>query len=171
MPATRGPIPKRTELRRRTNAPKTGEETTKVAAGADPEPMEPDEDWHPVAINWYLGLADSGQHVFYEQSDWDTAYIVAENISRLLKPVFVGMEQRYNASTDNLEVKARFVSQPMKGADLSALLKAMGDLLVTEGARRRMRLELQRDIDPAEHVQTPGEAQVYDIRNRLTQQG
>lgn len=137
---SRGPIPKRSDQRRRRNASNKVE----TAPGAAEVPIPaPDEDWHPIAIQWYESLAESGESVFYEPSDWATAYIIAESISRDLLPQFVGS----NPITGNDIVR----SIPMKGANLAAYLKAMNNLMVTEGDRRRYRLELERgDPDTSE---------------------
>jgi hypothetical protein len=92
-----------------------------------------------VALQWYLALSESGQQQFYEPSDWATAYLIAESISRDLNPQFVGFAQTSRDTTE-----PEYAKIPLKGASLGAYLKAMGDLLTTEGARRRASLELQR---------------------------
>lgn len=193
----RGPVPKPSSTRRRTNKPvipvktaprgakaaakpemqsakkaveavakKAPRKTTKKAA-APVEALEvevpivgphiPDPEWHPVAVRWYESLSASGQSEFYEPSDWATAYLIAESISRDLRPQVVG-------TTPGGEILRSTI--PMKGASLSAYLKAMTDLLVTEGARRRVSVELQKGpkVDPdAERAA----ATVTDIRSRL----
>lgn len=138
MVASRGPVSKRSEERIRTNAPDDGIEITKSAGAAVVEVPAPDEDWHAVAYDWYLSLDESGQSRFYEPSDWMTAYILAEQLSRLLNPRPTGM-----FGQDMKEI-------PMSGSDLSGLLKGMASLMVTEGDRRRMRLELTRAPDEGE---------------------
>lgn len=121
--AARGPIPKRATDRRRLNKPAPGEEITKAPGAKKVTIPRADRSWHKVARTWYQSLAKSGQSKFYEPSDWATAFLIAESLSR--------------------ELNARaFI--PLKGASLSAYLKAMSSLLVTEGDRRRARLELQR---------------------------
>lgn len=176
MSATRGPVPQRTELRRRTNAPEDGMEVTKGRSGGEPTWMEPPGDdetdegrrqrWHPVAENWYLGLATSGQSDYYEQSDVDTAYILAEQISRLLKPQFVGMQERWNREAQQMERVPAWITRHISGGDLSAVLKGMSMLLVTEGERRRARIELQRG-GAEEEQETAGQAAVRETRHAL----
>lgn len=153
---TRGPVPKREDQRRRRNAPTT---TTTKAAGAIKVVVPPaEDDWHPVAKTWYASLTESGQQQFYEPSDWATAYLIAESISRDLNPQFVGFAQ-----TGRDQTEAEFAKIPLKGASLSAYLKAMGDLLTTEGARRRVSLELKRpDEAPVEG------SNVIDYRARVS---
>ncbi|MEU6204581.1 hypothetical protein ABZ814_13450 [Micromonospora musae] len=79
-----------------------------------------DEAWHELARQWYDSLASSGQAQFFEPSDWAAARYVAEVMTR------------------NLE-GARFSSQLF-----AAVWTAMGDLLTTEGERRRVKLEINR---------------------------
>ncbi|OLT27793.1 hypothetical protein BJF83_17375 [Nocardiopsis sp. CNR-923] len=135
----RGPVPKRSHQRRRRNKPDNdggGEVTTAPAASTEPPPApSADESWHPIARQWYESLAESGQRHWYEASDWATAYLIAESISRDLSPQVVGV-------TDDGEVVRDTI--PLKGASLAAYLKAMSALLVTEGDRRRARAELTR---------------------------
>lgn len=134
----RGPVPKRSTQRRRRNKDSEPEkvETTSERAVVPPA----DEDWHPIARAWYESLARSGQSAFYEPSDWATAVMLAESMSRELKPQVVGMK----TDETGAQTEPAFAIVPMKGASLSAYLKAMTALLVTEGDRRRAGVELQR---------------------------
>lgn len=121
---TRGPIPKRSEERRRRNKPE-GAAPAKAPSGAPadmPDLPEPDERWHPIATDWYLSLRESGQAAFYQPSDWAVARYVAELMSRGL-------------SSD----------RPPNGQYVAALNSAMSSLLTTEGDRRRARIELERN--------------------------
>ena len=132
-----GPVGKRDAERRRRNKPDRETTTVDVAALAS-MPVEiptPDPDWHPVALAWYESLPKSGQAVFYEPSDWATAYLIAESLSRDLEEQVVGI-------TESGEVVRDII--PMKGASLSAYLKAMTVLMVTEGDRRRAKAEIDR---------------------------
>lgn len=136
--STRGPVPKRSSQRRRTNSPDTDKG---VALPADIP--EADAGWHPVARRWFDSLSVSGQSFWYQASDWATAYLLAESISRELKPQPVG-------NTEAGDVV--WASLPPKGASLAAWLKAMSSLLVTEGDRRRMRIELAKSDSSEEHA-------------------
>jgi hypothetical protein len=117
-------------------------------------------DWHPVAKGLYLSLRSSGQAVFYESSDWATAYLLAESISRELSPQpVVGKEGEVS-----------MVSFPPKGASLGAWSRLMTALMVTEGDRRRLRLELERSSAGGEE----GDADVSELaeyRRRLGKSG
>jgi hypothetical protein len=149
----RGPAPKRSDQRRRTNSPPTekGIGASKVTV------PRPAPKWHPVAKRWFNSLAKSGQSRYYEPSDWALAYLLAESMSRDLSPQVVGTTEKGDILRDII---------PLKGASLSAYLKAMGSLLVTEGDRRRAQLELERppEKDPDEARAT---ATVTEIRSRL----
>jgi hypothetical protein len=122
-----GPVPKRSEARRRRN--KDGG-TISRAAHTTPEKLGPDvpDDLSltGLAVRWYESLRTSGQAVYYTDSDWASALVVAVAIQK-------------------------FEERPSAGI-LTAVLQGMGSLLATEGDRRRMRLELERaaDEDPAE---------------------
>jgi len=108
--------------------------TTAPAAASVVVPVA-DDAWHRVARTWYDSLALSGQSHWYEPSDWATAFLIAESISRDLSEQVVGFTEKDGAI---------FAVIPLKGASLSAYLKAMASLLVTEGDRRRSRVELER---------------------------
>lgn len=118
-----GPIPKRSEERRRRNKD-DGPDLVQAPSGPPaevPDLPEPDERWHPIARDWYLSLRESGQAQFYEPSDWAVARYAAELMSRGL-------------SSD----------RPPNGQYVSALDSVMARLLTTEGDRRRARIELER---------------------------
>lgn len=149
-----GPPPKRSEQRRRANKAVVPVDTAAGAARVE-EPAA-NSKWHPVAKRWFESLGRSGQSVFYEPSDWATAYLVAESISRELKPQPIGNTE------DGQPVMATL---PPKGASLSAWLRAMTVLMATEGDRRRLRLELSRP-GPAGEVETDV-SELAEYRRRL----
>lgn len=118
-----GPIPKRSEERRRRNKD-DGPELIQASSGAPedlPDLPDPDTLWHPIASEWYLSLRESGQAAFYQASDWAVARYAAELMSRLL------MSDR-----------------APNGQLVAALNAVMSSLLTTEGDRRRARMELER---------------------------
>lgn len=150
-----GPPPKRAAQRRRRN--KSSEPES--APGAKPVgPPKANHLWHPIAKAWYNALGDSGQSRFYEPSDWATAAVIAEAISRDLKPQYVGMTETGKVVKEAL---------PIKGASLAAYLKGMTALMVTEGDRRRLRLELEKPgPDPAQTAD-PKVARMSEHRSRF----
>jgi len=125
---TRGPIPKRSEERRRANksdGPKLIHAPSGAPAGL-PDLPEPDELWHPIASDWYLSLRESGQAAFYQPSDWAVARYAADLMSKVL-----------------------LSERGPNGQLVAALNSVMSSLLTTEGDRRRARMELERQ-KPAE---------------------
>lgn len=119
-----GPVPKRTETRRRRNKPE-GAELVKAPSGARVTWPKPDRDWHDGAKAWFLSLEQSGQATFYEQSDVALAAFVATMMSSCL-------------SADRPSAQM-----------VTAVLSAQADLLTTEAARRRARIELERNTELA----------------------
>lgn len=129
-------LPKRSEQRRRRNHYPGLEQ----AAGA-PVVRQPkaDPDWHPSARAWFRSLAKSGQSRYYEPSDWAQAVLLAAMMSRLL-----------------------YADEP-NAALLRTVIEGSRDLMTTEGARRRMQLELLR-VDPhANDADAASDAEVGDI--------
>lgn len=107
----------------------------KIPLHVTPPPVNPD--WEPVAKEIYLSSQESGQCTFYEPSDWAALYLACESLSRDLAPQFVGI-----AEATGEVIRERI---PLKGASLNAYLKLFSQLMVTEGERRRLRLELNRN--------------------------
>ncbi|GIG63632.1 hypothetical protein Lfu02_80040 [Longispora fulva] len=119
MPATRGPVPKRSDQRRRRNA---GEPVTSITPAAEPVDAPPlGFPAHELAADWYSSLAESGQSQYFEPSDWQAARLLAYDLTRHLNSGRVSAQM------------------------LAAVWSAMGDLLTTEAARRRVRMEIERD--------------------------
>lgn len=135
---SRGPVGKRSteKMGHRTKAEKAGVDSVSVAGVAKSPPIK--GTWHPIAKRWYQSLRESGQSQFYEPSDWAAAYYVAEVI------------------TINLEAK-RFSSELFKG-----VWAAMAELLSTEGARRRVQVEVERAV-----AETPEVTSLDDFKRRL----
>lgn len=136
---TRGPVPKRSEERRRRNA---GKDADRVSVEGTVEVPEADATWHPIARDWYLSLGASGQGQFMEPSDWQAARYVAEGMTRNLE------SGKFNANA------------------FAAVWSAMSDLLTTEGARRRVRLEIERNTG-GEQEAPAGVTAIGDYRKRV----
>jgi hypothetical protein len=151
---TKGPVPKRSAERRRTNEPVIPILQAEGAANVVVPPADPS--WHPVALAWYGALAGSGQSQLYQPSDWATAVLVAESMSRDLSPQVVGTTEKGDILRDTI---------PLKGASLSAYLRAFAVLMVTEGDRRRLQLELSRPQADPDDARV--DATVTDLRSRL----
>lgn len=156
----RGPAPKKDAERRRRN--KTGDNSAIPATvvnvdellAGDVEIPDADPDWHAIARNMYESVARSGQVIWMEPSDWAALYLMCESISRDLNPQVVGVTEDGEVVKDTI---------PLKGASLNAYLKAMASLMMLEGDRRRLRIELERQkrIDAAAEG-----GQVVDIVQR-----
>ena len=116
---TRGPVPKRTSQRlgHLTKAQKAEATTVKVTGAVEIPPA--DESWHQLAKEWYRSLQESAQHQLMEPSDWAAARLVAAEMTRML------------ADAPNAAMFGRIWS-------------AMGELMTTEGARRRLKIEVER---------------------------
>lgn len=135
----RGPIPAREEelARPRSRNGREDNEVTKGLARATFVP-DADPDWHPIAHMLWEGLMESGQSDYYQQSDWAFAYSLMEDLTRYKEPLT-------NRETGELYFKR-------SGQMLQTIYSAMERLLVTEGDRRRARIELQQpepENDPA----------------------
>lgn len=140
-----GPVPKKDAERRRRN------KTTEAEGSLSHIPADvvnvddllvgeveiptPDEDWHPIATLVYESQMRSGQVAWMEPSDWAMLYMLCDSISRDFKPQVVGI-------TEEGEVIRAVI--PLKGASLNAYLKGFSELLVAEGGRRKLRIELER---------------------------
>lgn len=138
-----GPVPKKDSERRRRN--KTGTDSASHIPAqvvnvdellvGEVEIPEPDAKWHPIAIQIYEAQMKSGQVLWMEPSDWSMLYLLCESISRDLNPQVVGITEDGDVVKDVI---------PLKGASLSSYLKAFEALLMAEGGRRRLRIELER---------------------------
>ena len=142
MAVTRGPVPKRSDQRRRVNKPEVP-----VAKGqsAPPESItvpDPAPDWHPSALRWYESLAKSGQCAWYQPSDWAEAHVWTELLSQQLE-----------------------ASRP-SAMLLAAWSAASARLLTTEGDRRRVRIELER-AQKADPDKEAGVASMKAWRDKL----
>lgn len=133
------PIPKRSD-QLHDKRPSRLEGLTQLAVN-NPyyEQPEPNPDWHPIAMQWYESLPKSGQSHYYQASDWATAVMCADLISR-----------EFHRADDPESKKG---ISPMM---IHEIFTQAGNLLTTEGERRRLRLELIRaeKNDDSEEVVT-----------------
>ena len=157
-----GPPPKRESQRRRENKPTVPVE--KAPAASKVRVPSADKAWHPVAKRWYQSLKESGQSAFYEPSDWATAFVIAESMSRELadQPIVIGTGEH---------ARIEMIAQPPKAASIAAWLKAATALMVTEGDRRRLRLELERAPAAGSDKGGANVSWIDDARRRLGESG
>lgn len=159
MTGTRGPVPKKESERRRRNKDAVKVEVVdidKLIAGDVEIPQPPTkwvdevddagektgeqievDAWHPIAVNVFESVMRSGQVIWMEPSDWSVLYLMCESLSRDLKPQFVGIGEGEDA-------EPIYATIPLKGASLNAYTKTMASLMMLEGDRRRLRIELER---------------------------
>lgn len=132
-----GPVPNREADLARSRERK-GKDQVPVTKGLSRPTTIPraDPDWHPIARMLWDSLKKSGQSDFYEQSDWAFAYSLCEDLSLYKKP---------SVNRDGEEYFKR------SGQMLQTIYSAMERLLVTEGDRRRVRIELH-DAEPEEDL-------------------
>lgn len=151
-----GPPPKRSAERRRRN--KDTVETTVVdldtLVSADveiPTPpvtyvdedgdelAEPEWTWHPTAMLLWDSATRSGQSIFLEPSDWAALYMMCEQIHLALqpRPTVIGEDS-------DGEPIIKYLLLPMPGSTLGAVNKMMSSLMLLEGDRRKLRVELER---------------------------
>jgi hypothetical protein len=115
----RGPIPKRADMKVR--HVKAGDAPTKVSAiGRVAVPSLGFDDPHPLTAEMWESLHSSAQSRFFEPSDWTHAKSVLHFLDLQLKSSRPGAQM------------------------LQTLFSELGNLLVTEGSRRRLRLEIDR---------------------------
>lgn len=119
------PIPKRSSELIRRNKPEIPIEKVSVI-GRVSIPDLGIEDAHPITVNLYESLRDSGQSRYFEPSDWAYARFCLTFADKLLK------------------------SQRPSGPVLATVHSMMGDLLVSEGSRRRFRVEVERSAAETE---------------------
>lgn len=116
MARTAGPVPKRSDQRRRRNKVDIDSAPVAPAAGEVRGPECP-EGVAGLAKVWYESLRTSGQSIYYADSDWASALIIARAIEQ-------------------------FETRPTAHM-LTAILSGCGSLAATEGDRRRLRIELE----------------------------
>lgn len=115
-----GPPPKRSSQRRRRNKPAL--EIVSNDSSVVPKPVKVPRvspSWHPLMKDWFRSLKTSGQSAFYQESDWQTARLLAEVMSQELNS-----------------------GEGVKASMLSEFNRAAASLMTTEGERRRLRVEL-----------------------------
>ncbi|MFY1620049.1 hypothetical protein [Micromonospora sp. WMMD736] len=132
---TRGPVPNRSDDLSRDRDANRGDKAPITKGKSRPARVpEADPDWHPIARLLWDATLESGQADFYESSDYAFLYSICDDVS-----YYKTMGKR-------------------SGQMLASIYSAMENLLVTEGARRRVRVELQDEVEE--------EAEVVDMDAR-----
>lgn len=122
MAGTRGPAPKRSTMKagHHTTDPKPAKVKMKGRVAQPP----PRDTWSRDTKEWYLSLPQSGEAQFFEPSDWQYAMWVAELMEDYRRDPSAALAQ--------------------------VIQKGMGDLGVTETARRRGGIEVEREQEEDE---------------------
>lgn len=133
----RGPVPKRSDQRVRRN--KTGEdglEVTKLEVVGEVRQPELDFGYepHPLVRDFWIAVGDSGYTKTYEPSDWQYLRLALYVLDEMLH------------------------SKNISAMKLAEVNKMMAALLVAEGDRRRVKLEVER---------SEAEAEIFDISDQL----
>jgi hypothetical protein len=124
----RGPVPNRSEDLSRERDANRGDRPEITKGTLLPVTIpEPDPEWHDIAKMLWESLALSGQAAYYQQSDWAFAYSLCDDLSYYKNPL---------VDRNGIEYHKR------SGQMLQTIYSAMERLLVTEGDRRRVRIEL-----------------------------
>lgn len=166
----KGPIPKReSERRRRNTTTESGVSNAVDKLVVDPAVMDdtsmvpaptPDPNWHPLARMQYEAAKRSAIRELYEPTDWAQLFILCDQLSQQLEEQVIGF-------TPTGEVIR--ATQPMNGSTLAAVLKGFAALLFTEGDRRRLRIEVERQAGAAVSAAPPTGETVANARSaRLT---
>lgn len=104
----------------------------------------PDPEWGHAALMLYSSLLSSGMADFYQDSDWAYAWVVISELDAYRKPAPMrekGSDGKYRDVVIDGEVQY-YPTHKISGQMFQSLMSAMGVLGLTEGDRRRMRIEL-----------------------------
>ncbi|QTF81430.1 terminase small subunit [Mycobacterium phage TarsusIV] len=147
MAGTRGPIGKRDEERVRRNAPDQATETVSMIGTVkipDLGDMSYDGETHPLISDMYDAIKASAAVKYYEPTDWQFARLTLYTLNQEL-------------------IAARQMGKPIGAMKLTAINQMLSSLLLTEGDRRRVRLEIERN--PGD----PTSGKVVDMTDMLRQ--
>lgn len=136
-----GPVPKHSDDRMRRNADVIPTEKVEVYGDVVMPALDLPFEPHPMVEDWYESLRLSAQSRFYEPSDWEYARLAAFIMNNIL-----------NSARPSPEM-------------FKALQSAMSNLLVTEGDRRRLRIEIARQPQKAQLDES--EALIVSFKERM----
>lgn len=127
----RGPMPLRSDEKGpRHQNDSNGLPVTKGQARGTKKIPSADRTWPPRVKQWYNALKESGQSDYYEESDWATAMIIGDALA--------GWYAKLPKDRSSMM--------------LDTIFRQTANLGVTEGDRRRMRIELEVPEIPQETV-------------------
>lgn len=163
-----GPAPAAVKRRRNkdTLAPKKQGERRGVTAQVAPNP-----DWRQDIRNYFRAVLASGQSDWFENSDVMTLYLQCELLDRVLRgsrtvPVYKEEKTDEGKYIPILDEDGELIpeldefGEPLRrtigninGQALRPILDMSQDLLVTEGARRKLRIDLGLPEDDSEPIE------------------
>jgi hypothetical protein len=164
-----GPVPKRqAERRRRNTTTESGASNAVETVVVSHEMLEdpylvsapaPNPEWHPLAMQAYWAARTSAIREWMEPSDWSALFVTLEQLSRWLNPQEVMIQQGPEAGT------IVEMTVPMPGGVLTAIMKSLSELMFTEGSRRKLRIEVERQKGAIQQqVAAPTGDNVIEIR-------
>ncbi|GGN40194.1 hypothetical protein FHR83_007095 [Actinoplanes campanulatus] len=131
-----GPVPNREADLARPRERKGADQQSVTRGTARPaKAPNADRSWHPIAQRLWDAAKESGQSDFYQASDWALLYSLCEDLSV------------YKKSTKR------------SGQMLQTIYSAFERLLIAEGDRRRVRIELH---EPEDETATPASVTVMN---------
>ncbi len=134
----RGPVPKRTQERRRRNVEGGAVEQVEMSGTVNaPDAPEMVTD---LANELFVALSESGQAQFYEPSDWWLAKLMAMAVDD-------------------------YLTGRQSATKLAEIRQLATELMMSEGQRRRLRLELIREEEAGE---PPEVTAIDEYRRRLS---
>ena len=146
MAGTRGPIGKRDEERIRRNIPENPTETVQVIGTVIiPElgDVSYQGETHPLITEMYEAMKESAAVKFFEPTDWQFARLALYTLNQEL-------------------IASQHYGKPVGAMKLTAINQMLSALLLTEGDRRRARLEIER-------VGNAQDGKVVDVTDMLRQ--
>lgn len=102
------------------------QQETKKGVARPTRQYDADPEWHDIAKQLWNALHTSGQADFYQDTDWAFAYSLMDDLSHY--------KTQYKRS----------------GQMLQTIYSALERLLITEGDRRRVRVELEAPLPETE---------------------
>ncbi|AEL17837.1 minor tail protein [Mycobacterium phage Trixie] len=144
---TRGPIGKRDEERVRRNKDENPTDTVQVIGTVSiPELGDVSHlgETHPLITEMYNSIKASAAVKYYEPTDWQFARMTLYMLNQEL-------------------IAAQHNGKPVGAMKLTAINQMLSSLLLTEGDRRRVRLEVERNAG------APTAGQVVDMTDMLKQ--
>lgn len=147
--AKTGPIPARSTALSRERDIERGDRGPITKGEMQPVVIPtPDPEWHRVARMLYDSYSQSGQSAWAQQSDWAQLWFICNEISLYLTPAMI-MEKdeetrRLVPRTDDFGNILRYPSHKLSAVMFGEINRALGELMFSEGARRRVRVELEQ---------------------------